>query len=90
MLSEIGDTELTAEAVSGFLQGLGFDTKPVSDGGQETETSHQHLAEVTELASRVSAAANNSSVDAVSKRIAEAQSVQEIEAIMHEVGAVQS
>jgi hypothetical protein len=88
MLSEIGDAEITAEAVSGFLQGLGF-PEPVSSEGQE-QSPNQQLAEVTSLASAVTAAASGASADSVNQRIAKAQSPAELEAIMEEIGAVQS
>ena len=89
LLFEIGDAEITAEAVSGYLQGRGFQVAPVSSDGQE-QTPDQHLAEVTSLASAVTAAASGASADSVSQRIAKAQSPAELEAIMEEIGAVQS
>lgn len=88
MLSEIGDAEITVETVSGFLQGLGF-PEPVSSGGQE-QSPNQQLAEVTSLASAVTAAASNSSADSVAQRIANAKDPEELNAIMEEIGAVQS
>lgn len=90
MLTKIGDAEITAEAVSTFLQGLGIDTEPVSSDEPEAVSQHQQLAETVALASRVSAAASGASADEMTARIAQAQSMQELEAIMDEIGAVQS
>jgi hypothetical protein len=76
--------------VGSYLKGLGYDTKPVSSDGQEAAAEHQQLAEVTDLASRVSAATSNASTDAIAERIAKAQSPAELNTIMEEIGAVQS
>lgn len=89
MLSEIGDAEVTPETVSGFLQGLGFDAKPVSADGAPA-SQDQQLAEVTSLASRVSAAASGAPADSVMDRINAARSPEEVAAIMREIGAAQS
>jgi hypothetical protein len=90
MLSEIGDAEITGETVSGFLKGLGFDAEPVSSDEGEQPAPSQDLAEVASLASRVSSAASGVSIDQVSERIANADSVAEITRIMEEIGAAQS
>ena len=88
-LSKIGDQEVTEESVAGFLQGLGFGTGSVSADDQNAAPSNQQLAEVTDLASRVSAAASNAPAGNVEDRIAKAQSLAEIEVIMAEIGALQ-
>lgn len=90
MLSEIGDAEVTPETVSGFLQGLGFDSKPVSSDGDKPASQDQQLAEVTSLASRVSAAASGAPADSVMARLQAARSPAEVNAIMEEIGAAQS
>lgn len=88
-LSKIGDQEVTEESVAGFLQGLGFDTQPVSSDGQTSAPQAQQLAEVSTLASQVSAAASNTPAG-IDDRIAKAQSPAELAAIMSEIGALQS
>lgn len=90
MLSEIGDAEITAESVAGYLKGLGYDTKPTSSEGQEPASPNQQLAEVASLASRVSSAANNAPADNVMERIQRAAGRDEVRAIMEEIGAAQS
>ena len=87
---KIGDQEVTEESVAGFLQGIGLTTNPVSSDGQESESQTQQLAEVTDLASRVSAAASNAPAGNVEDRLMKAQSIAEIEVIMGEIGALQS
>ena len=87
---KIGDQEVTEESVAGFLQGLGFDAGSVSSDGQNAASPNQQLAEVTDLASRVSAAASNAPAGNLEDRIAKAQSLAEIETIMAEAGALQS
>jgi hypothetical protein len=89
-LSKIGDQEVTEESVAGFLKGLGYDTQPVSSDGQESAPPNQQLAEVTDLASRVSAAASNAPAGNVEDRLAKATSLADIETIMAEIGALQS
>jgi len=90
MLSKIGDQEVSEQSVAGFLQGLGFDAKPASDDGQETAPATQQLAEVADLAGRVSAAASNAPVGNLEDRIAKATTRAEIDAIMAEAGLMQS
>lgn len=90
MLQEIGDAEITPETVSGFLQGLGFESKPASSEGEQPASQAQQLADVTTLASRVSAAAINTPAGDVTARIAAAQNQAEVNAIMEEIGALQS
>ena len=87
---KIGDQEVTEESVAGFLQGLGFDAQSVSSDGQTSAPQTSTLAEVTDLASRVSAAASNAPAGNLEDRIAKAQSLAEIETIMAEAGALQS
>ena len=89
-LTKIGDAEVTAEAVSGFLQGLGVTVEPVSAEAEDQPSQSQQLADVTSLASRVSAAAQGASADSVMERMGKTQSKAEIEALMAEIGAVQS
>jgi len=89
-LSKIGDQEVTEESVAGFLKGIGFDANPVSSDGQTAASPNQQLAEVTDLASRVSAATSNAPAGNVEDRIAKATSLAEIETIMSEIGALQS
>ncbi|MNC97218.1 hypothetical protein D3C83_148080 [compost metagenome] len=67
-----------------------MDIEPASNDEPTEAQPHQQLAEVTDLAARVSAAASNASADSLSARIANAQSPQEVEQIMAEAGAVQS
>jgi len=89
-LSKIGDQEVTEESVAGFLKGLGFDAQPVSADGQIAAPPNQQLAEVSTLASQVSAAASNAPAGNVEDRLAKASSLAEIETIMREIGALQS
>ena len=87
---KIGDQEVTEESVAGFLQGVGLTANPVSSDSQTSASQTSTLAEVTDLASRVSAAASNAPAGNLEDRIAKAQSLAEIETIMAEAGALQS
>lgn len=88
-LSEIGEADLTAEAVQGFLKGIGYDSNPASSEGQEPSAQSQQLAEVSSLAARVSSAASSGPAG-LSERIAGAKDLAELNAIMVEAGALQS
>lgn len=85
MLQKIGDTEITTDVVSSFLQGLGLDTQPAPAESQEQSQSTP-LAEVTALSSQVSAAGAGASANNVMERIAKATSDKELAAIMAEAG----
>ena len=89
MLTKIGD-EVTEESVAGFLQGIGLTANSVPADGQEPASQTSTLAEVTDLASRVSAAASNVPAGNVEDRIAKAKNLAELNTIMAEIGAVQS
>jgi hypothetical protein len=90
MLQKIGDAEITADAVSGFLQGIGLTADSASSEGEQPPSQNQQLADVTTLAGRVSAAASNTPTGDLAARIAAAQTQEQVNALMEEAGLVQS
>ena len=90
MLSKIGDQEVTEQSVAGFLEGIGLTANPASEDDEAPAPPNQQLAEVTDLASRVSAAASAAPAGNVMDRLAQAKNQAEVNAIMAEVGALQS
>jgi hypothetical protein len=89
-LTKIGDADVTAEAVSAFLQGIGVAANPVSADADPQPTQSQQLADVSTLAGKVAAASSGATAESVAERLGQTQSMAEVEAIMAEIGAVQS
>lgn len=95
-LERVQDAMPTSESVSQFLEGLGLEpqtqaAQPASDEGEAPPAPAadvQAIDRLTDLGRQVAAAAGGAGQGpSVEKRLAEAQSAEEIAAIMREAGA---